>query len=137
MEQDEHFEPAGFLGGPPPPANLVGWLKLNLAMTMFVVSLASGIGGALVTATWRIAMAGRTLEDLSRLITQQGEQLAGLHRDMVDVDRRFNDDAGRLNETRRQRDAEVAAMKEQIAVLKAQMVFFGDRVGTPKQIGSR
>lgn len=124
------------IGDGPPRATLVGWLKLNLALTMAIVSICSACAGALVTATWRVAMTERTLDDLVAAVKRDDDQIASLHHDMVDVDRRFNESGEHFNDVRRQMDGDHGALQARVGVLEAQLRFFVERI-PPAKIGSR
>jgi hypothetical protein len=119
----------------PPRSTLVGWLKLNLALTMFVISMVSGIGGALVSATWHIVDAGHDIVDVTRANARTADDVTKLRVEADDITKRLSDDATHLYELRRQRDMELAALAGRVAVLEAQMAFFADRQLPVKPLG--
>jgi CheY-like chemotaxis protein len=54
-----------------------------------------------------------------------------LHDNIVDIDRRLNEQAGKLNDARREADASLQPVREDIAVLKAQFHFLADHTTQP------
>lgn len=118
----------------PPRRTVVGWLRINLSFMAIVISLVSMIVGGLVNATLRVSDAGHQLTDVSGTQDRFARDLTGLHANIVDIDRRLNDGTEHVNELRRARDGELAAMAQRIAVLEAQLRFLADRT-PPPQIG--
>jgi uncharacterized protein YecT (DUF1311 family) len=110
---------------------VMGWLRLNLGITVMIFSIASGIAGALISGTRRVAAADYQFADLVRVNTEQQKQIEQFHTDMVDVDRRLNTASSYTNDLRRSRDAEMAALQQRVAVLEAQLRFLADRTPTP------
>jgi hypothetical protein len=112
-------------------SNIMGWLRLNLGITMLIFSIVSGIAGAIISGTLRIAAADYQLADLVRVNTEQQKQIEQFHADMVDVDRRLNTANTYTNDIRRLHDGEIAALQQRVAVLEAQLRFLADRTPTP------
>jgi hypothetical protein len=121
----------------PPRATVIGWLKLNLALTMFVISIVSAIGGALTTATWQIADTTHAIADANTNMTRVAKESADLRIDLTDLDRRLTIETINVLDMRRTRDMEVAALSGRVAVLEAQVHFFADRFMAAKPIGPR
>lgn len=112
-------------------ASVWGWLRLNLGLTVMIFSITSGIAGALISGTMRVAAADYQLTDLIRVNNEQQRMMDQFHADMVDVDRRLNAAGTYTNDLRRSRDAEMAALQQRVAVLEAQLRFLADRTPTP------
>lgn len=113
------------------------WLRANLALVVFFSSLLSGAMGMLVTT-------GSVVNDLKHVLLERGATLADhttqlrvLHVDMIDVDRRLNEQRTEAAELRRQRDGEIATLDRRIAVLEAQLRFLADRTPTPQPLSPR
>jgi hypothetical protein len=111
--------------------SVMGWLRIYLGITVMIFSIASGVAGALISGTLRVAAADYKLGDLVRVNTEQQKQIEQFHTDLVDVDRRLNAASAHANESRRSRDAEVAALQQRVAVLEAQLRFLADRTPAP------
>lgn len=120
----------------PSRQTIFGWLRLNLGVTLAVLSIVSGAVGALITGTMRVDANTYQMSDLVRVNNEQQQRLDQFHQDMVDVDRRLNDSASKVNDLRRARDAEMASLAQRVAVLEAQLRFLADRTPVP-QIGAR
>jgi len=112
-------------------SGVMGWLRINLGITVAVFSIVSGIAGALISGTLRVAATDYQLTDLGRVNGEQQKQLDQYHLDMVDVDRRLNAANAHTDDLRRIRDAEMAALQQRVAVLEAQLRFLADRTPTP------
>ena len=112
---------------PPSERGIFAWLRLNLALTVTIFSIVSGIGGALISGTLHVAAADYQLADVIRVNTDQQKQIDQVHTDMIDVDRRLNSGVSYTSDMRRQTDAQIAALQERIAVLEAQIRFLADR----------
>lgn len=114
---------------------IIPWLRTNLALVVFFSSLLSGAIGMLVTT-------GGVVNNLKHLMTERGatllehtEDLRQLHKDMVDVDRRLNDEKAFVSELRRGRDIQLGLLEQRVAVLEAQIRFLADRTPTPQPLG--
>jgi hypothetical protein len=119
----------------PPATNstnsVMGWLRLNLGITVMMFSIVSGVAGALISGTLRVAATDYQLADMVRVNNEQQKQIDQFHTDMIDVDRRINTANTYTNDLRRSRDTEVAALQQRVAVLEAQLRFLADRTPNP------
>jgi hypothetical protein len=111
--------------------SIMGWLRLNLGITVMIFSITSGIAGALISGTMRVAATDYQLSDAIRVNNEQEKAIEQFHSDMIDVDKRLNSSATYTNELRRTRDAEMAALQQRVAVLEAQLRFLADRTPNP------
>jgi hypothetical protein len=138
----------------PSQAKLIGWLRVNLAVTVVIASAVSGGVGMLISTTLAYSDATHHSIDQDRQIAQLRQEvegssgIRGLRQDMVDVDQRFNDLKVELGDLRRTSDsqaaaddqrneARIAALQERVAVLEAQVHFFADRLSSPAPLGPR
>jgi hypothetical protein len=110
---------------------MMEWLRLNLGITVMIFSIASGIAGALISGTMRVAATDYQLSDAIRVNNEQEKAIGQFHSDMIDVDKRLNSGVAYTNELRRTRDAEMAALQQRVAVLEAQLRFLADRTPNP------
>lgn len=112
------------------------WLRTNLPVAVFLTGIASGILGALLASASFVNGMQHVIIERGLMLGLHTRQLDELHKNMVDVDRRFNADRAYLEELRRTRDGKDAALEQRIAVLEAQLRFFADRT-SPQSLGSR
>ena len=92
-----------------PSSKVVTWLRLNLALTMALVSLISVSLGFLIATTVRVTKVQLTIEDSAlKVVVLQGN--------IVDVDHRLNAIT-----------AEIADLNTRAEVLKATLAFIYDR----------
>jgi uncharacterized coiled-coil protein SlyX len=112
------------------------WLRTNLALLVVCSSMVSGAAGALVTMSSYIQDMKHLVVDRGLQLAEHAHQLDLLHQNMIDVDRRLNEQKAYTEELRRQRDVQVAGLEQRIAILEAQIRFLADRTPTP-QLGGR
>lgn len=115
----------------PSENSIMGWLRLNLGITVMIFSITSGIAGALISGTMRVVATDYQLSDAIRVNNEQEKAINQFHSDMIDVDKRLNSGVAYISELRRTRDAEMAALQQRVAVLEAQLRFLADRTPTP------
>ena len=72
------------------------WLKVNLALTVFALSILSGIGGFLINGTLDYA-------DMWHELHLDTNAINNLHADMKDVDQRLNNQAANAEQRYRDR----------------------------------
>jgi hypothetical protein len=121
----------------PPMQPLLSWLRTNLPLAVFLCSLLSAaLGAMMTTASFVVDMQHVTVERGLMLGTHT-RQIDDLHRAMIDVDHRLNDQKSYVEELRRTRDGQDAVLNERIAVLEAQLRFFADRTSIPQPLGNR
>jgi len=112
----------------PPRATLISWLKLNLALTMFAISMVSALCGGLVTATWNVATARFHIDTMTEENKRLADRVKVLETSMVDVDHRFNENTAHIADLRQVRDAELSGIYQRIGVLETQVKFFGGKL---------
>jgi hypothetical protein len=116
---------------PHPQYALVRWLKLNLGLTMFGMSLISASAGFLVSATVRVTRVQISVDD-------SAVKVVALQANIVDIDHRLNDLTAHLADARRLTDQEVADvdrrasqvladLDKRAAVTEARLAFIADR----------
>lgn len=116
--------------------SILGWLRINLSVTLALISIASGIAGALISGTLRVAATDYRLSDVTRITNEHQKQIDQFHSDMIDVDRRLNSGVTYTNDVRRTEDSHISGLQERIAVLEAQLRFLADRTPVPS-IGNK
>ncbi len=104
--------------GSPSRATILGWLRLNLGVTVFIFGLASGGFTMLVGTTRSIGDAQNQIHENQRQIAEQGAELHALRNETADVVRRAAEDIERLKESRRSRDDQVTIVQGRISVLE-------------------
>jgi CheY-like chemotaxis protein len=123
----------------PPRSTLVNWMKINL---VFLIGLAisfllATVGGIWATGVWFSDLKHDNAE-VRAVNAAQDRRLDDSHNAVVDIDRRLNEMTGRLADARRdaetnlanarrETDQSLAAEREGLAVLQAQLRFLGDR----------
>jgi len=114
-----------------PQSALVRWLKLNLGLTMFGMSLISASAGFLVSATVRVTQVQISVDD-------SAAKVVVLQANIVDIDHRLNDLTAHLADVHRQTEHEVAEddrranqvladLDKRAAVTEARLAFIADR----------
>lgn len=114
---------------------VIPWLRTNLALLVFFTSLASGAMGMLVTTASFVTEMQHVVIERGLMLGTHTRQIDKLQQNMVDVDKRFNDQKAYIQELRRTRDVADAVLEQRIAVLEAQVRFLADRTPTPQPLG--
>jgi hypothetical protein len=100
-----------------PRSTLVGWLKLNLGLTMALISIVSACGGALVTGTWRVASWDNRIAKIEEAARLHTERL-----DKVDVALHAADDR------RVELAVDLGRIDSRLGILEQQTKFLGSFV---------
>lgn len=115
---------------------LLSWLRTNLPLAVFFTSLLSAALGAMVTTASFVVDMQHVIVERGLMLGTHTRQIDDLQRNMVDVDKRFNDQKAYVEELRRARDGHDGVLEQRIAVLEAQLRFFADRTSVLPPMGN-
>lgn len=99
----------------PTRATLVKWLRLNLGVTMFILSIASGVSGAVVSSTLKIANYDFRLKTLEIIGETQNQRLDRLELTL-----------GGMAERRVKLASDLGVINDRIGVLEERTKFVAD-----------
>lgn len=125
-------------GGPVVPgAGILRWMKLNIAVLVFLSTTVTAIGSALVAGVFRVASVQNDMAGLHQTDTDLRLSLTDMHHDMVSVDQRLNAGASSVVMVQHACDERAAGLDKRIAVLESQIQFFAVRLSSPASGKSR
>jgi hypothetical protein len=101
----------------PPRTEVIRWLRINLGVTMTIIGIVSGIGGGLVTGTWRVAAWDNRVTSLEVAHLDMARQIAKIQVVIdSDIDRRVT------------AVSDLASMSQRLSVLEDRLRFIGEYV---------
>jgi hypothetical protein len=101
----------------PPRTEVIRWLRINLGVTMTIIGIVSGIGGGLITGTWRVAAWDNRIATVELSHVEMAKQIGKIQVVIdSDIDRRVTV------------VTDLGSITQRLSVLEDRLRFIGDYV---------
>jgi septal ring factor EnvC (AmiA/AmiB activator) len=107
------------------PNSLGDWLKANGLPAVVA------IGGACAAVLWGAVQLGQTFEQMQNDLEQKDKEIAALHSDMIDVDKRLNDITKAISEAKSELKDDDNTLKTRLDIIDALSKYATDRALSP------